>query len=87
MLKSAKFTREVQRRANEEYKEYCRVKEEVSQTIMLASCIGLGNCDFEIPYSLKNIEFIKKIKNELINLGYETNFFITTSIVQLHIAW
>lgn len=87
MLKSAKFTREVQRRANEEYKEYCRVKEEVSQTIMFASCIGLGNCDFEISYSLKNIEFVKRVKKELINLEYETNLFITPSVLRLHIAW
>lgn len=87
MLKSAEFTREVQRRANEEYKEYCRVKEEVSQTIMFASCIGLGNCDFEISYSMKNIDFIKKIANELRELGYDVNSFFTPSVLKLHIVW
>lgn len=87
MLKSAEFTREVQRRANEEYIKYKKLQEDVSKTIMFASCIGLGNCDFEIPYSMKNIDFIKKIANELRELGYDVNSFFTPSVLKLHIVW
>ena len=87
MLKSAEFTREVQRRANEEYENYCRVKDSVSQTIMFAACIGLGKCDFEIPYSATNSNFIKKIKSELGDLGYSVDSFVSPSILKLHISW
>lgn len=37
MFKSAAFTREVQRRANEEYAKYKKLQEDVSKTIMFAS--------------------------------------------------
>ena len=87
MLKSAEFTREVQRRANEEYKKYNQMKEDISKTIMFASCIGMGECDFKIPYSVSNANFVKKIEKELYDLGYVVNCFETPSIITLHISW
>lgn len=87
MFKSAEFTREVQRRVNEEYVKYKKLQEDVSKTIMFASCVGLGHCDFEIPYSTKNIDFIKRIASELSDLGYDVNSFFTPSVLKLHIVW
>lgn len=87
MFKSAEFIREVQRRANDEYEKYKKLQEDVSKTIMFASCVGLGSCDFEIPYSARNIDFIKKVANELNDLGYDVNSFFTSSVLKLHIAW
>lgn len=87
MFKSAEFTREVQRRANEEYAKYKKLKEDVSKTIMFTSCVGLGSCDFEIPYSARNVDFIKKVAKELNDLGYDVNSFFTSSVLKLHIAW
>lgn len=87
MLKSAEFTREVQRRANEEYENYCRIKDSVSQTIMFAACVGSGECDFEIPYSITNRNFIKKVSSELVDLGYMVESFISSTFLRLHISW
>ena len=50
MLRSAEFTREVQKRANDSYRKYKEIKEEVSKLIFFSSCVGNGNCDFEMPY-------------------------------------
>ena len=50
MLRSAEFTREVQKRANDSYRKYKEIKEEVRKLIFFSSCIGNGNCDFEMPY-------------------------------------
>ena len=87
MLKSAEFTREVQRRAREEYEKYNKMKEDISQMIMFASCIGMGECDFKIPYSATNANFVKKIEKELYDFGYVVNGFKTPSIITLHISW
>lgn len=87
MFKSAEFTREVQRRANEEYVKYKKLQEDVSKTIMFAACVGLGKCDFETPYFIKNIDFIKKIANELVDLKYDVESFFTSSVLKLHISW
>lgn len=87
MLNSAEFTREVQRRAKDEYEKYCKLKEEISQVIMFASCIGQGKCDFEIKYSQMNRRFIEKVSNELIDLGYSVNRVIAPSVLRLNIAW
>lgn len=87
MFKSAEFTREVQRRANEEYVKYKKLQEDVSKTIMFASFVGLGHCDFEIPCSMKNIDFIKRIASELSDLEYDVNSFFTPSVLKLHIVW
>ena len=87
MLKNASFTREVQRRANEEYEKYNKMKQDVSHIIMFASCIGMGECDFKIPYSTANVNFTKKIEKELFDLGYVVNAFKTPSIITLHISW
>lgn len=54
---------------------------------MFAVCVGLGKCDFEILYSIKNIDFIKKIANELVDLKYDVESFFTPSVLKLHISW
>ena len=87
MLKSAEFTREIQRRANESYKRYKEFQEEVSKLIFFASCIGNGNCDFETPYSYEYRMYLEKITDELIKLGYEVNNFVSQVSIKLHIAW
>lgn len=87
MLRSAEFTREVQKRANDSYKRYCEFKEEVSKLIFFASCIGNGNCDFETPYSDEYRMYLEKIAGELVELGYEVNSFVSKKSIKLHISW
>ena len=87
MLRSAEFTREVQKRANESYRKYKEFKEEVSELIFFSSCIGNGNCDFETPYSDEYRMYLEKITGELVELGYEVNSFISQKSIRLHISW
>lgn len=87
MLRSAEFMREVQKRANYSYGKYKEIREEVSKLIFFSSCIGNGNCDFEIPYSDEYRLYWDKITDELVGLGYKVNSTISPKVIKLHIAW
>lgn len=87
MLRSAEFTREVQKRANDFYRKYKEIKEEVSKLILSSSCIGNGSCDFEMPYSDVYRIYWDKITSELVDLGYEVDSFISSKTIKLHITW
>ena len=87
MLRSADFTREVQKRANESYKKYKEFQEEVAKLIFFASCIGNGSCDFETPYSEVYRMYLDKITGELVELGYEVNSFVSQESIMIHIVW
>ena len=87
MLRSAEFTREVQKRANDSYRKYKEIKEEVSKLIFFCSCIGNGSCDFEMIYSDEYRLYWDKITSELVDLGYEVDSFISSKAIKLHITW
>ena len=87
MLRSAEFTREVQERANDSYRKYKEIKEEVSKLIFFSSCIGNGNCDFEMPYSDEYRLYLDNITSELVNLGYKVDSSISSKAIKLHIIW
>ena len=87
MLRSAEFTREVQERANDSYRKYKEIKEEVSKLIFFSSCVGNGNCDFKMPYSDEYRLYLDNITSELVNLGYEVDSFISSKAIKLHITW
>ena len=87
MLRSAEFTRETQKRANDSYRKYKEIKEEVSKLIFFSSCIGNSSCDFEMIYSDEYRLYWDKITSELVDLGYEVDSFISSKAIKSHITW
>lgn len=79
--------RELKQRANESFRKYNKMKNDVNNLIIFASNTGVGECEYSEPDNIENEILFGILQNELISLGYEVSRCLNPKGVKLYISW
>lgn len=87
MLVDAKLTKEIQERANESYRRYKQLEEDISKKIFFAASTGSGCCNYITPYTNENKNHLEKIIIKLQELGYKGRITVFPGLIEMNISW
>lgn len=83
----ASVAKELKERANENYKKYNRMKDEICNLIIFASNTGVGYCKYSESYNQLNDVMFGMLQSDLITLGYDVQRHINPKNIELYISW